>query len=171
MSLFGPVNWSPDAVERLRDCVTSRKTSGETARALTREFGTVFTRNACIGKAKRLGLAFDGIKGGDAQDKTPKPRKPAKWQWHRKAAEKIAPPVRAHRSSTSLPEPSPLGDVDHGCRWLHSDDPRERNFCGADRHGTSRYCEHHFERCYQVATRTGTKRIERQAVRLANHYS
>lgn len=171
MKLFERINWSPDAVERLRQCITSRKSSGETSRILSSEFRADFSRNACIGKAMRLGLSFNGVKIIDTQCKTPKPRKPAKWQWHRKAAENIAPPVRVHRSSTSLPEPSPLGDVDHGCRWLHSDDPRERNFCGADRHGTSRYCEHHFERCYQVATRTGTKRIERQAVRLANHYS
>lgn len=152
MSLFAANNWTRQATARLGECIAGNHSAGETSRILTAEFGVVFTRNACISKAKRLGLTFGGSpkNGYDTKPRAPTPPRP-------KPAPKAA-------DAPATPEPKPLGDVSTGCRWLHSDDPRERNFCGADRKGASRYCEHHHARCYRPAPPTKTRR-------LANRYT
>jgi hypothetical protein len=166
VSLFAANNWTDRATARLGECVSGNHSAGETSRILTAEFGVVFTRNACIGKAKRLGLTFGGSpKNGHgtkpAQHKPRRAPRPSNLQLGELAVRPSLPLV---------PEPQPLGDVPTGCRWLHGD-AFDRNFCGAEVHKASRYCEHHFARCYRAPTPTQTKRRQRQATRLGNFYT
>jgi len=167
VSLFAANNWTDRATARLGECVSGNHSAGETSRILTAEFGVVFTRNACIGKAKRLGLTFGGSpkNGHDTKPRPPRPKLAPK----AKTAEAMTRSARADVPAT--PEPKPLGDVAFGCRWMHGEDPRERNFCGAERFRGKPYCQHHFARCYREPPPTKTKRIQRQVTRLGNFYT
>jgi GcrA cell cycle regulator len=48
--------WAPEHSDALRDCLSRGLSYGQAARAINAKFGTEFTRNAAIGRAKRLGL-------------------------------------------------------------------------------------------------------------------
>jgi hypothetical protein len=166
VSLFAANNWTDRATARLGECISGNNSAGETSRILTAEFGVVFTRNACIGKAKRLGLTFGGSpkNGHDTKPRPPRPKPAPRLKPLHNGGQIVRTDVPA------TPEPTPQGDVSTGCRWLHGD-AFDRNFCGADRQGTSRYCEHHHARCYRPAPPTKTKRLDRQVTRLANFYT
>ena len=117
--------------------------ANQIARQLSHQYGLDVSRNAVIGKMMRLGLDLLGM----PKRKDDRERKLAK-----KPGLKLVPTPRqrpakpAHQKN--LNEPAPSGDVDTGCRWLHSDDPRERNFCGAEQRERSAYCQHHHARCF-----------------------
>jgi len=48
--------WAPEHSGALRDCLSRGMSYGQAARAINARFGTEFTRNAAVGRAKRLGL-------------------------------------------------------------------------------------------------------------------
>lgn len=165
MTLFASSKWTREATARLRECIAGKLSAGESSRKLSTEFGVAFTRNALISKAARLGLTFEGSPKNGHSTK-PRPPRP------KPAPRPPQDPGRNMRADVpDMAEPRPLGDVSTGCRWLHSDDPRERNFCGADRHKGSSYCAHHFARCFREPAPLKTKRFQRQVTRLANFYT
>jgi hypothetical protein len=167
MTLFGTEKWSERSLDLLRECVMARKSAGQTARHMTTELGRVFTRGAVIGKAKRLGLKFDGApKNG--HDTTPKREKMARSRRKAKPVEGFARNVRA--DVPAMDEPLALGDVATGCRWLHGD-ALERNFCGAARYLESRYCAHHFARVYRQAPPSGAKKNEKIRADVARRFA
>jgi len=48
--------WAPEHSDALRDCLSRGMSYGRAADAINARFGTEFTRNAAVGRAKRLGL-------------------------------------------------------------------------------------------------------------------
>jgi GcrA cell cycle regulator len=54
--------WAPDHSDALRDCLSRGMSYGQAARAINTRFGTEFTRNAAIGRAKRLGLNVAAVR-------------------------------------------------------------------------------------------------------------
>jgi len=124
------------ALERL---IADGLTALQISRKLNHDFGTKFTRNAIIGKVHRTKLAFKNEpcskKPRHDPQATPKPR-----------------PVRRVRLKLAcdIAEPTPLGDVDGGCRWLHGE-ASERNFCGAPTRLLASWCPHHEARVVAVA--------------------
>ena len=125
--------WSDErAMKTLISGVDEKLSSSQIAKRLAHVLGRPISRNTVCGKLARLGIRL-----GHQIKQAPKTYK---------AMRKKAPP----RPTAVLGnEPVPAGDVDHGCRWLHGDDPRARIFCGADLHPPSRYCAHHFSRAYR----------------------
>ena len=49
--------WEEAHSVALRDCLEKGMSFAEIARALNERFGTAYTRNAAIGRARRLGLS------------------------------------------------------------------------------------------------------------------
>ncbi len=55
--------WASEHSDALRGCLSRGMSYGQAADAINARFGTEFTRNAAIGRAKRLGLkTFSGRK-------------------------------------------------------------------------------------------------------------
>ncbi len=118
------------------------------AATLTAEFGIHVTKNACIGKARRLGVTngngHDRHAASRRKKPKPKPRKKPNERPGRK-------PVTSERAAPTPPPPSvslpgqlslfQLGPRD--CHWPYGDGPF--TFCGAATHQTGGpYCsEHH----------------------------
>ena len=50
--------WTPDTEDMLRWLVDQRQSASSCADFLTAAFGVHFTRNMCIGKARRMGMFF-----------------------------------------------------------------------------------------------------------------
>src|SRR5690349_14886404 len=53
--------WAPEHSGALRDCLSRGMSYGQAARAINARFGTEFTRNAAVGRAKRLGLKHASV--------------------------------------------------------------------------------------------------------------
>jgi GcrA cell cycle regulator len=127
------------------------------ASELNREFGTAYSRNACIGRGHRIGLVSRRV----VHAPVPKPkRKPATKEGAqrpdiaiRKAATapKIAAPYK--------PKPDPIkpGEVQlieltaDTCRWPSGDRPEDVRYCGLQPVDGSPYCERHCRLAYRNA--------------------
>ena len=51
------INWAPGHCDALRECLARGMSFAEAAGAINARFGTAYSRNATIGRAKRMGLA------------------------------------------------------------------------------------------------------------------
>lgn len=146
--------WTDQAIERLKSCLAD----GMSASEIGDEFGV--TRNAIIGKARRLGLDFSRKPYSRGMGK-PKPfvfrKAPLK------PAMRYAPAVPPPAPE---PEPIPIDDMaiptkqrrtlltlrKRECRWPVGDpllDPQNFFFCGASQKDGSSYCPHHDRRSKQ----------------------
>ena len=151
--------WAPEHTQVLRS-LAGRMSYSEIATELNRQFGTAYTRNACIGRAHRLGIQNEFERAKSAAPETEKPWEAAgkakrTWYRHKQIAEGRMPaPMprrRAPLSTISLEtfrcaEVDPLHvdlvDLNHDqCRWPYGDGPY--TFCG---HPTlfGSYCGPHF---------------------------
>ena len=123
-------DWNADALATLKDMLAAGRSSREIAQALG------VTRNAVIGKSRRIGLNWAARKG-----KPPKP------------------PLRRPRKRKPLPfmarriKPKPTGPVHfrdleaHHCRWIPGE-PSSQLYCGAERVQGSSYCGTHTRAAY-----------------------
>jgi GcrA cell cycle regulator len=68
-------DWTPEQSQALRDHVGRGMSFARAAAEINARFGTSFTRNAAIGRAKRMG--FGGSPPAAARSKRPKAREPA----------------------------------------------------------------------------------------------
>src|ERR1700749_3788157 len=66
--------WASEHSDALRDCLSRGMSYGQAADAINARFGTEFTRNAAIGRAKRLGL-----KTAPVRKVLPRAKRPARW--------------------------------------------------------------------------------------------
>lgn len=74
--------WTPEAETMLRDLAAAGHSASEIARALnkaTKPFYITFTRNAVIGKSRRLGLKLNG--DGTAAQRSANAKKAARSRW------------------------------------------------------------------------------------------
>lgn len=137
MALSNKGMWDDRLVGELRALAdTQLYSASQMAKMLSARFGIPITRNALIGKCSRNNIALRGSKKMPMED------------WRKaKAAPK---PIKV-----AIPDPSPIGDVPGGCRWIHGD-ALDRLFCGAPAtHGS--WCAHHAKRVWAPQARTEFK--------------
>ena len=149
-----PYNWAPEHCAALREYVARGMSYAEIADAINARFGTDYTRNATLGRGKRMGLVGPKRpeRGPKAPPKTRAPRPP-----------KICEPSP---SGSSLPAPAPeraepvklrcvgitprllsLIELEPGdCRYPYGGDKESEAiaFCGHPRLAGSSYCAPHF---------------------------
>jgi|SRR5215472_1356424 len=151
--------WAPEHSDALRDCLSRGMSYGEAADAINARFGTGFTRNAAVGRAKRLGLKV-GLRL-----KRPRGRPRSVPKRSRKAA-------RPEASATPAPPPGRVATVKlrcvgirprllafadlepRDCRYPYGGD-REGEayaFCGHPRIPRSSYCRPHHELTHGLGT-------------------
>jgi GcrA cell cycle regulator len=151
-------NWEEAHSIALRELVEQGKTFSQIARALNARFGTAYSRNAAIGRARRMGL-------GCGEKASPRPSLPTKTLLRRlrkveagsvaslvpKAAVKLSTSQRAAalklRCVAITPKHLALIDLeDDHCRYPYGGeaDGEAITFCGHPRRAGSSYCNSHF---------------------------
>ena len=55
-----PFNWASEHSDALRELIALRLSCSEAAAAINRKFGTFYTRNAVLSRARRMGLMASG---------------------------------------------------------------------------------------------------------------
>jgi GcrA cell cycle regulator len=149
-----PFNWVSEHSDALRELIALRLSCSEAAAAINRKFGTFYTRNAVLSRARRMGLmasgppesspgaisALNGVGRG-------RPAEP-KLSWlHR--------PMPVFERTETGPlrcveiEPRHLSLVDLGrgdCHYPYGGDEEGEaiTFCGHPRRPGSSYCTPHF---------------------------
>ncbi len=151
-----PSNWTPEHSEALREYLARGMSYSEIADAINARFGTGYTRNATIGRGKRMGLA-----GPDHRPKHPQRSKAPKLSKTsaRKSRERRATPPSEPQPARQRAEPRQLRCVglsprlvslinleDGDCRYPYGGDRDGEAiaFCGHPRLAGSSYCGPHF---------------------------
>jgi GcrA cell cycle regulator len=148
-------NWAPEHSRALQEYLTQRMSYAEAADAINARFGTAYTRNAAIGRGKRMGL------GGtehpvDLLRSAPKASGPIlkKIRKRRAAEPKLLPAVSDRAEPLKLrcvgvsPRLIPLIDLGPGdCRYPYGGDRDDEAiaFCGHPRLAGTSYCAAHFD--------------------------
>jgi hypothetical protein len=140
---MGVSTWSPEVAQRFRELLQDRKRSyGQCADILSREFNLSLTRNACIGWAGRNGIPprpIRSIKRGGQRSKA-------------RSGPKLPMPVLAPvRPAVAIPHPpgyrpSLLELGTRECKWPYGEGPFV--FCAAPRSEGSSYCAEHARIAY-----------------------
>jgi GcrA cell cycle regulator len=164
-------SWAPAHSEALREYLARGMSYSEIADAINATFGTCYSRNATIGRGKRMGLGMparsDHRSAPSPRRQLPKPsKKRAEKMRERRAAElqqqqqqqeqeqeqeqvpvrERAEPVRLRCVGLS-PRLVPLTDLEAGdCRYPYGGDKEGETitFCGHPRLAGSSYCSSHF---------------------------
>lgn len=169
----GQGNWSEERIELLRSLLEQRLS----ARVVAMRLGGGVTRNAVIGKAKRMGFALQSPTNPPppryiVDSTTTAPRKRRVYVTPGRLTREMTPRVRV----APTPEPEPLvihEDVyvapedrkgvleltSADCKWPIGD-PREADFhfCGGPRVPGLPYCEGHCKRAYQTVQEVDARR-------------
>jgi GcrA cell cycle regulator len=147
-------NWAPEHSEALREYLARGMSYSEVAGAINARFGTGYSRNAAIGRGKRMGLA-----GPDRPDDLPKPPPKARRPRLHKLRERHAPesmrplPIFESIETVKLrcveidPRHLSLMELERGdCRYPYGGDEEGEaiTFCGHPRRRGSSYCTPHF---------------------------
>lgn len=162
--------WAPEHSDALRDCLSRGMSYGQAASAINARFCTEFTRNAAIGRAKRLGLATVSVR-----KVLPRRRRPGRWGEsapktpQKNASQRVARPIA---TAAPAPAPQPVRPVQLRCvgikprllafAALEPGDCRypyggERDgeayaFCGHPRISRSSYCGPHHALTHGLGT-------------------
>jgi GcrA cell cycle regulator len=160
-------NWAPEHSDALRELLTRGRSYSEIANAINEKFGTSYTRNAAIGRGKRMGLG-----GPDRSDDGPKPPPRSKApKLLETSLQKLRVP-RAERRSEPVPERDSAEPVklrcvgirprllsvieleDGDCRYPYGGDKDGGPiaFCGHPRLAGSSYCAPHFHLTHDDGT-------------------
>jgi GcrA cell cycle regulator len=143
--------WTEELDTRLRTLAGEGYSTAVIAQTLNNEFGTVFSRNAVIGRAGRRGVKllkpWVGKTISRARPRKPEPERRIKLK-----------PLEAHPPREPMPvmrqeetaNPVTLLELTHSsCRWPLGDTyTPATHFCGADRTIASPYCPAHTRRAY-----------------------
>ena len=148
-------NWAPEHSDALRDLIAKGMSYAEAARAINSRFNTSYSRNAALGRARRLGL------GADDRLRPSMPTRPADLA-------DIAEPRANDFKASALPWPVPifkeikpvklrcvaieprhlsLIELEQGdCRYPYGGDEEGEaiTFCGHPQRPGSSYCTPHF---------------------------
>ena len=140
-------NWAPEHSDALRDCLAGGMSFAEVAGAINARFNTAYSRNAAIGRAKRIGLK--GLPKSPQQLSAPRLHKNRK----RAAESRPVAPVSVRPDRVALrcvqivPHHLPLIDLEAGdCRYPYGGDADGEaiSFCGHPQREGSSYCIGHF---------------------------
>lgn len=148
--------WEEAHSAALRECVEKGMSFAETARALNSRFGTAYTRNAAIGRARRMGLSVP--QQTRPAGPFPAQKRPDARRISEKRARKFvkpAPKLTTLERAAALqlrcvaidPRHLSLIDLEVGdCRYPYGGDVEGEpiTFCGHPRHDGSSYCLSHF---------------------------
>jgi len=124
------------------------------AAEINKEYGTVFTRNACIGRASRINLGKRLHKVNSKFEKQTLPRKPRQPPKPRQRYSNESRRIMTIFESREVlelqcAEVEPLNIAllaleSHHCRWPYGEMPGGIFFCGHQKDDVSSYCELHF---------------------------
>jgi GcrA cell cycle regulator len=149
------LNWEEAHSAALREHVEKGMSFAEAARALNERFGTAYSRNAAIGRARRMGLPSPERAKRVARPRPPKPAV-ARPNKRRKRAVSGSPggvEVRERAAALQLrcvaidPRHLSLIELEAGdCRYPYGGDAEGEpiTFCGHPRRDGSSYCVSHF---------------------------
>lgn len=130
--------WPLERVERLK----ALNADGLSAERIARELGDV-TRNAVIGKLRRMNIALASARS-EARRQRPAPPRP------RPPAARPEPVSITHDEPPSLA--IPIAEIRDGqCRWIAGEPTSECTCCGHKTQRGSSYCEFHHARCWTQA--------------------
>jgi GcrA cell cycle regulator len=148
--------WEEAHSVALRDCLEKGMSFAEIARALNERFGTAYTRNAAIGRARRLGLSVPMRERAARALNKPKQADARRIRElrARKAASAAPKPTTFERAAVLqlrcvaiTPRHLALVDLEAGdCRYPYGGDAEGEpiTFCGHQRQEGSSYCLAHF---------------------------
>jgi GcrA cell cycle regulator len=147
-------DWPPEHSEALREYHAKGMSYLKIAQAINAKFGTGYSRNAMIGRGKRMGLAGPDRRDewGKPTPKAPRPR-PHQRRERQPSETRRAMPNLPHVETVKLRcveiEPRHLGLLDLApgdCRYPYGGDKDGEaiTFCGHPRRRGSSYCAPHF---------------------------
>jgi len=151
-------NWAPEHSDALRECIAKGLSYAEAARRINSRFNTAYSRNAALGRARRLGLRPEDRR---------QPSGPCNAAQSRSAVEPRAGEVRKLELPWPVPVFKDLGPVKPvklrcveieprhlslvelkrgDCRYPYGGDEEGEviTFCGHPRRAGSSYCAPHF---------------------------
>jgi len=148
-------NWSPEHSDALRKHLAERLTFSAIVKAINLKFRTAYTRNAAIGRAKRMGLAGSDRPQPLLQAKPPRLEKiikPRPVEPGSAALRWPTPPLKAQelpklRCAEVEPRHLSLIELERGdCHYPYGGDEEGEaiTFCGHPRRPGSSYCAPHF---------------------------
>ena len=141
----GAVEWTPAMDTRLRELYDTKLTFRVIADRMNADFGLALTRNACIGRGRRL---FFPSRGGAPPPPVPKRTRKRK-HWTRRKTEAKPKPVAPPLAPVE-PVPGALTMLQLGrgtCRWPSGTKP-PYTYCGEPVHGDRQYCLAHCQLAY-----------------------
>ena len=149
-----PSNWAPEHSDALREYLALGMSYSEIARAINAKFNTAYSRNAAIGRAKRMGLAGTD-RPGDWTPPAPRDQRPSlrRLREHYAAASRWSGRCSSggdrqnSAASTSNRAICRCWNSKPGdCRYPYGGDEEGEaiTFCGHPRREDSSYCAAHF---------------------------
>jgi GcrA cell cycle regulator len=147
-------DWTPEHSAALREYLAKGMSFSAIAAAINEKFGTAYSRNATIGRAKRMALARPDRPEAPVRRTPPAKAGPAAIQRERETMEPRRP--RSIFESVEMPQlrcadivPRHLSLVDlerRDCRYPYGGDEEGEaiTFCGHPRWPGSSYCDGHF---------------------------
>jgi GcrA cell cycle regulator len=145
-------NWTPEHSQALREHLASGMSYSEIADAINATFNTAYSRNAAIGRAKRMGLG--GLdRPADLPRLPPKDEAPNLKRVRKLYAQFKRPPVfeavpmKKLRCVEIDPRHLSLMELEAGdCRYPYGGDEEGEaiTFCGHPRREGASYCSPHF---------------------------
>jgi GcrA cell cycle regulator len=145
-------NWTPEHSQALREYLALGMSYSEIADAINAKFNTAYSRNATIGRARRMG--FGGLdRPANLPKLPPKDQAPNLKRVRKLYAElKLSPafeavPMKKLRCVEIDPRHLSLIDLETGdCRYPYGGDEEGEaiTFCGHPRREGSSYCAPHF---------------------------
>ncbi len=166
------LNWEKAHSDALREYVGKGMSFSEAARALNERFGTAYSRNAAIGRARRMGFSSPERAHRVARPKPPKPNA-ARLRKQRArvfSGTNAKADVRERAAALQLrcvavnPRHLSLVELEAGdCRYPYGGDVEGEpiTFCGHPRRDGSSYCPSHFH------LTSGPDLVERAAAKVA----
>ena len=149
------LNWEEAHSAALRECLKKGMTFSEAARTLNERFGTAYSRNAAIGRARRMGLSSPERAKRIARPRPPKPAGVRLSKRRERAVPGLSAKVDVRERAAALqlrcvavsPRHLSLVELEAGdCRYPYGGDVEGEpiTFCGHPRRDGSSYCVSHF---------------------------
>jgi GcrA cell cycle regulator len=138
----GPSQWTDESLEGLKGLWSGDTPASVIARILNDEFGTSFTRNAIIGKARREGLPAKVVRCYSINDRIERRRLSRRKYAAQVAARPVVIPFPEQPAEPVVPLGKKLMQLKaDDCRYPYGDGPF--TFCGHRKLSTGPYCAAH----------------------------